>query len=79
MEGRTLQGRDGSFDGDDEEDMGYDAVNQLHFGGGFERKASQGGEGEPEAHKTKKEVTSPCNFLILELYIPLKISGVLLA
>jgi hypothetical protein len=40
--------------------LGYDAVNQLHFGGGFERKASQGGEADPEVTKTKKEVNATC-------------------
>ncbi|KAK9815549.1 hypothetical protein WJX72_005610 [[Myrmecia] bisecta] len=42
---------------DDDGQLGEDLVNELHFGGGFVRKAGGGPDaGLPERHRTKKEI-----------------------
>ena len=39
-----------------EDDLDYNAVGQLHFGGGFTRKENGHSQDSPERVKTKKEV-----------------------
>lgn len=51
-----MQDQEGFFDEDQGLDMDYDAVGQLHFGGGFTQKEGINSEATDDRPKTKKQV-----------------------